>query len=222
MSKKGGWQKLKDAEQKKKEQDAALKGVPSLLSYFTKKNEDRSSSREKLASTNEQSTQYKSTKTDVLDQLNIIPPSPPDAIGSAHISTCVSSETDHFSNDPGDWDINSKGIIAYWTEKGPHDCQNIDSDFSSTKREYQKQNRYLSKSLFQYVTPTKQIGKREWLIYCLLFSDIHKRGLLCEGFNDWKNASYIHNHAMSEQHISSLFAYHNHRQAAGRVYRCRN
>ena len=88
----------------------------------------------------------------------------------------------NFSNDQGEWDITSKEFVEYWTEKGPHECHNLNADFSLTKREYHKENRYLTKSYFEYMKPNKQIGKREWLVYspktkkvycfyCLLFCD---------------------------------------------------
>ncbi|CAM2117352.1 unnamed protein product [Caretta caretta] len=116
-----------------------------------------------------------------------------------------------FSNDPGKWDMTSQDLIAYWTEKGPQKYQNLGADFSLTKREYNNQNHYLTKSMFEYVKPNKQIGKQEWLIYlpskkkvyffyCRLFSYTKKWGMFCEGFSDWKNTTYITNHAMSEKH----------------------
>ena len=119
-------------------------------------------------------------------------------------------------------------MVEYWTEKGPHECQNLNGDFSLTKREYHKQNRYLKKSYFESMQPNKQIGKREWLVYspktkkvycfyCLLFCDYGKRGLLCEGFNDWKKMSYIAKHPQIEQHTVSLGTYHSRKKLKGRI-----
>ncbi|CAM2109055.1 unnamed protein product [Caretta caretta] len=124
-----------------------------------------------------------------------------------------------FCSDPGEWDKTSQELMAQWTEKGPQKCHSLDTDFSLTKQEYTNQNRYLTKSMFEYGKPNKRIGKREWLIYspsqkkvnCFyfrLFSDIKKWGMFCEGSNDWKNTAYITSRAVSEQHTLSVSSYH--------------
>ncbi|CAM2098059.1 unnamed protein product [Caretta caretta] len=153
------------------------------------------------------------------------------AAASPHPSEDFPSDSNtkiSFSNDPGAWDVTSQDFPAYWTEKGPQKYQNLDADFSLPKREYTNQNRYLTKSMFDYVMPSKQIGQQEWLIYlpskkkvycfyCYLFSDTKKWPMFCEGFSDWKNTAYITSHVMSEQHTLSVSSYHARKKVSGRI-----
>ncbi|CAM2106220.1 unnamed protein product [Caretta caretta] len=157
MSKKGGWQKLKEAKERQQRQDVVLKGIPSLLKFFPPA---KSGGEEVQANT----SPHEPAAPEEKEQ----PPVTSLATVSPHFSEDFPSDSNtkiSFSNDPGKWDVTSQDLIAYCTENGPQKCQNLDADFSLTKQEYTNKNRYLTKSMFEYVKPNKQIGKREWLIY---------------------------------------------------------
>uniref|UniRef100_UPI00398EF6B3 uncharacterized protein n=1 Tax=Pristiophorus japonicus TaxID=55135 RepID=UPI00398EF6B3 len=135
-----------------------------------------------------------------------------------HADTIVSpqssdDQTVSFSSDPGKWDITSKNLIEYWTEKEPQECQNLDSDFAV-------------KSMFDYVKPNKQAGKREWLIYSpstkksvfIVGCFLKARSVSCSvKASTIRRIAYRDNHAMSEQHTLSVGVYHAQKKVSGRI-----
>lgn len=220
--KKGGWEKLKTAKEKEQTEQAIAKSTPNLLTYF-------SSKRQKISETDTDLVELNpnASHTAVIHQ-NEASTSTLQA-GHQIVSEIITEVTEIPSCDPGKWNIDSKDerFLSYWCEKGPEQCQNWDSDFSATKREYSKQSRYLTKAMFEYEKPNKEIGKREWLLYspcthkvycfyCCLFAD-KKSGQFCMGFNDWKNTAYISQHAKNIQHITTVGIFHSRRNISERI-----
>ncbi|CAM2113597.1 unnamed protein product [Caretta caretta] len=179
MSKKGRWQKLKEAKERRQRQDVVLKGTPSLLAFFSS---TKSAGEE--VQVNASPSEPAASAPDQKEQ----PPVTSLTAVSPHSSGDFPSGRNSkisFSSDPGKWGMTSQDLIAHWTEKGPQKCQNLDADFSLTKRECTNKNRYLTKSMFEYVKPNKQIGKREWLIYSPSKKKVH--WFYCHLFSDTKS-----------------------------------
>ena len=178
--KKGGWEKLKAAKEKEKTEQAIAKSTPNLFTYFSSKRHKISETDTDLVEQNPKTSA--ASHPDVINQ-NEASTSTLHA-GHQIVSEIITEVTEIPSCDPGKWNIDSKDekFLSYWCEKGPKYCQNWNSDFSATKRAYSKQSRYLTKAMFEYEKPNKEIGKREWLLYspfthkvycfyCCLFAD---------------------------------------------------
>lgn len=206
--KKGGWQKLKESEEKRQRFESVVHETPTFHKFFSPTSSRPSCDPEQLQKSSSHKPEPIPTPSST----------PPDS--SSDISTPASTEPIPYSNDPGEWDVSSRHerFIDNCIEKGLQYFQNVDADFSATKRAYQNQNRYLTKPMFEYVMPNKSISQREWLLYspskqkvfcfyCLLFCTNNRAGLFCVGFNYWKNQACIAKHAMSQQHTSSVDQY---------------
>ena len=110
--------------------------------------------------------------------------------------------------DPMKWNINDK-LRDYFTMNGFG--QNINDDFSASRRTYDQQNRFFSKNMFYKRLKNGKNVFRSWLVYsnstgnvfcgtCRLFSN-SGQVLVQEGFNDWKNAySRFSEHENSDCH----------------------
>lgn len=236
--KKGGWEKLKAAKEKEKREHTLLKSTPTLLTYYSKKQKEVSDTDSVelntpeviyQASTSHQSHEHQ-TESECQDQDAFCEGATASEKNTEDIEIDATTTVSEIpSCDPGKWNIYTRDerFISYWCEKGPEQCQNWNSDFSATKREYLKQNRYLTIAMFDYEKPNNEIGKREWLLYspstykvycfyCCLFND-KKSGQFCTGFNDWKNPVYISQHAKSTQHITAVGVFHSRRNISERI-----
>ncbi|CAM2100331.1 unnamed protein product [Caretta caretta] len=113
MSKKGGWKKLKEAKERLQRQDVVLKGTPSLnvfSSYFYFKSGD------KEVQANASPSEPAAPVPDEKEQPHVTSL----AAVSPHSSEDFPSDSNtkiSFSVDPGEWDMTSQDLIAYWTEK---------------------------------------------------------------------------------------------------------
>ena len=71
-----------------------------------------------------------------------------------------------YHKDPGCWpDIVNEDMRHYWINTGPVPCQNRDSDFSESERQYKHQKRSFSKNFFSRKLANGEIVPREWLLY---------------------------------------------------------
>nr|XP_047141434.1 zinc finger MYM-type protein 5-like [Hydra vulgaris] len=107
--------------------------------------------------------------------------------------------------DPADW--TNSNICRNYIAKFGYD-QNIDPDFTSSKRTYSDYDRYCSKSIFTKNRKNGENVSRKWLVYsiskfvlfcapCKLFGCSTQLG--DAGFNDWKNG-----HLVISRHENSL------------------
>lgn len=146
------------------------------------------------------------------------------------ISDICDDTTEVALKDPGSWQIN-ESLKNYFAIYGFE--QNINSDFSGRKREYQSANgktkaRYFNQSPFWGRKANGEKEKRDGLIYsttkssvycgpCILFRD----GAQFEtkpGFHDWKNAyNRLESHENSPTHETNYFAFKNLSNAKNRV-----
>ncbi|KAL4090089.1 hypothetical protein QTP88_024990 [Uroleucon formosanum] len=142
MSKpKGGWEKLKETQKKKKNEADFLKKVNPLTSYFIPK--------------------YTNSENTINKEDNIINTSTSDSHNVPSLSNSFigasskNNDVIEYSNDPGDWNLTSHNLISYLIEKGPKFFQNINADFSLTKKYYEnpKVNRCLNQTAFFYTKP---------------------------------------------------------------------
>ncbi|KAL4153153.1 hypothetical protein QTP88_000986 [Uroleucon formosanum] len=215
MSKpKGGWEKLKETQKKKKNKADFLKKVNPLTSYFIPK--------------------YTNSENTINKEDNIINTSTSDSHNVPSLSnslTGASSKNNdviEYSNDPGDWNLTSHNLISYLIEKGPKFFQNINADFSLTKKYYEnpKVNRCLNQTAFFYTKPNGDCCNREWLLYsptkkmvycyyCILFS---KNNIMCDGYDDWRNVQkFLENHAKKGYHVLAISMYLNRTKLSGRI-----
>ncbi|XP_025423428.1 zinc finger MYM-type protein 1-like [Sipha flava] len=125
-------------------------------------------------------------------ELNVIP------------NPLTQNNTNNFK-DPADW--TNSNICRNYIAKFGYD-QNIDADFTSSKRTYSDYDRYCSKSIFTKNRKNGENVSRKWLVYsiskfvlfcapCKLFGCSTQLG--DAGFNDWKNG-----HLVISRHENSL------------------
>ncbi|XP_065654470.1 zinc finger MYM-type protein 5-like [Hydra vulgaris] len=125
-------------------------------------------------------------------ELNVIP------------NLLTQNNTTYFK-DPAD--LTNSNICRNYIAKFGYD-QNIDADFTSSKRSYSDYDRYYSKSIFTKNQKNGENVSRKWLVYsiskfvlfcapCKLFGCSTQLG--DAGFNDWKNG-----HLLISGHENSL------------------
>ena len=121
------------------------------------------------------------------------------------VSKDVDLENDNnFSTDLGEWPSKlNESTKEYWIAKGNQECQNLNCDFTSSKRHYESENktRFCQKSYFTRVHKLTNIKQeRSWLCYspsqgrlfcfpCKIMSPEFPSKFAEEGFDDWKNAN---------------------------------
>lgn len=94
--------------------------------------------------------------------------------------------------------------------------QNINADFSLSKREIHSRNRFMNKSVFYRTLPNGSTQLRSWLIYsksatavfcgpCKLFGESQ---VLTAEYSDWSNAHHVvKDHEESKTHKSNVIAF---------------
>lgn len=162
--------------------------------------------------------------------------SPPDLVISsssqrevesiAHASDVTTSsisqkqkESKMYSNDIGEWPSNFNR--DYWIAKGSSEVQHMNSDFLSSKKTYDKENkpRFCQKSFFTYThKPTNKTHVRDWLCYsetkgrlfcfaCKVTDSDCSSRFTKEGFDDWKNANnLLKRHEVSTSHRQAIIS----------------
>ncbi|KAJ8684862.1 hypothetical protein QAD02_020655 [Eretmocerus hayati] len=136
-----------------------------------------------------------------------------------------------YPSDPALWK-RSEDSIKYCLRFGPRFCQNKDSDFEKSRREYQGANgkikiRKLQKSLFEYVLEKNgELIEREWMLYspstgaifcffCRLFSN-KDISFSSTGFSDWRNdRRRVEEHENGSEHKDSIKIYMKRKCAMG-------
>ena len=68
-------------------------------------------------------------------------------------------------SDPALWGKLSAEEVDYWLSNGPHSCQHRDASLQLSKRVFNDQERYFSKSLFTTTVPNGETVSHEWLLY---------------------------------------------------------
>ena len=128
------------------------------------------------------------------------------------------------SDNPAEWMLDEV-TLEYLVQNGVK--QNIDADFSSSRRQYPDKTRYLSLSLFTRTLSNGETQPRPWLIFskskgavfcapCKMFGKLGS--LANEGYNDWKNAVHrMKEHENSDEHRSALATLLARKNAGGRV-----
>ena len=121
-----------------------------------------------------------------------------------------------YKSDPALWGKISAEEEDYWLSIGPHSCQNRDASLKPSKRVFNDQERYFSKSLFTTTLPNGETVSREWLLYspstgnvycfcCKLMSNNRSRSKLAtEGFSDWRNRKLLSQHEHSAEHKQAV------------------
>ncbi|CAM2104914.1 unnamed protein product [Caretta caretta] len=105
------------------------------------------------------------------------------------------TEISTISDDPAQWILNA-ATIEYLLMHGIK--QNIDSDFTNSKRRYTDKLRVLTKNVFERHLLNGEVKSRQYLVYseskgamfcapCRLFRGISS--LTTSGYHDWKNIS---------------------------------
>ncbi|XP_025205923.1 zinc finger MYM-type protein 1-like [Melanaphis sacchari] len=130
------------------------------------------------------------------------------------------------NNDPAKWIINDV-TRDYVAKHGIN--QNLNDDFTCSKREYPDKNRFLNKSLFVRTRINGEVQSRPWLVFskstgsvfcapCRLFGSTHLSTLVTIGFNDWKNAvRKLNEHENSIPHKTSTVALIERGKTAGKI-----
>lgn len=129
----------------------------------------------------------------------------------------ISSVISSISNDPSEWlNIDSKSLLEHFIKCGFDQNISKSQDFSKSKREYNDQVRYLSRSVFTRTSLNGEKGPREWLIYsmstgnifcgpCRIFNNEDSKFGSKDGFNDWKHVySSVKSHENSSSHKSCI------------------
>ncbi|KYN03086.1 Zinc finger MYM-type protein 1 [Cyphomyrmex costatus] len=125
----------------------------------------------------------------------------------------IETSTPRLDKDPYFWQIND--ATRDYIVKNGFD-QNMNCDFTNSKRQYDTQSRYFSKRLLERKLHNGETKTREWIIYsestgkiycgpCLAFCGGTQFGSR-EGFDDWKNSIRIEQHENSDSHKNSLLS----------------
>lgn len=136
-----------------------------------------------------------------------------ESVESQNDNGFFASDSDKISSDPFLWQLDN-ATRDYLSIHGF--TQNIDCDFTKSKRDYKNYSRYFSKSMFERKLHNGEKKLRNWLIYsettgsvfcgpCLLFNGGSQFGA-DEGFNDWKNSRRIEEHENSDSHKDCVLA----------------
>lgn len=136
------------------------------------------------------------------------------------VSSLKQNESKIYSNDIGEWPSNFDR--DYWIAKGSSELQHMDSDFLSSKKIYEKENkpRFCQKSFFSYKHKlTNKTHVRDWLCYsetkgrlfCFVCkvtnSDTSSPRFTKDGLDDWKNAhNLLTRHEESTPHGQAIIS----------------
>lgn len=107
---------------------------------------------------------------------------------------------DPYSTDPAHWGEIDESVRAYWAERGPESCQNMNVGFQASERVYKHQKRHFSKSHFKRKMLNGEYIERPWLLYspstgaafcfaCRIFRNANTQSNFETGFSDWKHAT---------------------------------
>jgi len=142
----------------------------------------------------------------------------------------VTMTTDNaYSTDPAHWGKSDESARAYWAERGPGSCQNMNASFHASERVYKHQKRLFSGSHFKRKLGNGEYIQRQWLLYspstgtvfcfaCSIFSDAKSQSCFETGFSDWKHASErMKEHENSEHHRKAMLTYISLATASGRI-----
>ena len=136
------------------------------------------------------------------------------------VSSQKENESKTYSNDIGEWPSNFDR--DYWIEKGSSELQHMNSDFLSSKKIYENENkpRFCHKSCFTYKHKlTNKTHVRDWLCYsetkgrlfCFVCkvtnSDSSSPRFTKYGLDDWKNAhNLLTRHEESTEHRKAIIS----------------
>ncbi|CAB3237452.1 unnamed protein product [Arctia plantaginis] len=136
------------------------------------------------------------------------------------VSSLKQNESKIYSNDIGEWPSNFDR--DYWIAKGSSELQHMNSDFLSSKKIYEKENkpRFCQKSFFSYKHKlTNKTHVRDWLCYsetkgrlfCFVCkvtnSDTSSPRFTKDGLDDWKNAhNLLTRHEESTPHRQAIIS----------------
>lgn len=240
-----GFQKRKRIKEKIEKEKEVLRSVPKINNFFSSTSKPSSDSSPSTSVTSasasgssrddrQQATSINVTDCDEPPQNNIFENS---ATAREKENVCLEvvpkseSQADthkaihpSVSDDPAEWELN-EDTLEYLV----HKCvkQNMDGDFSFSKRQYADKTRYLSLSLFSQTLSNGETRPRSWLIYskskgavfCAPCKMFRKSGSLAnEGYNDWKNAvQRMKEHENSDEHRSAHATLLVRKNAASRV-----
>lgn len=205
----GGWEYRKLREQKELKETEVLEKTKKISDYFVLSN-IKSSASASTASTDNADVPVPSTSTNVNEsftkfemqcdvQKSVEEITQEDASKVTDKAILAPESETLILKDPFWWVINDN-LRDYFAVNGFE--QNILSDFSKSKKEYNKAVRYCTKAMFQRVLVNGQKINRRWLIYseekasvycgvCRLFSNDAEATstFVNTGFNDWRNST---------------------------------
>lgn len=136
---------------------------------------------------------------------------------------------DPYSTDPAHWGEIDESVRAYWAERGPESCQNMNVGFQASERVYKHQKRHFSKSHFKRKMLNGEYIERPWLLYspstgaafcfaCRIFTNANTQSNFETGFSDWKHATErMREHENSEHHRKAMLTYVSLAAASGRI-----
>uniref|UniRef100_A0A087X3D0 TTF-type domain-containing protein n=1 Tax=Poecilia formosa TaxID=48698 RepID=A0A087X3D0_POEFO len=122
-----------------------------------------------------------------------------------------------------------ESVRAYWAERGPESCQNMNVGFQASERAYKHQKCRFSKSHFKRKMLNGEYIERPWLLYssstgaafcfaCRIFSNANTQSNFETGFSHWKHATErMREHENSEHHRKAMLTYVSLAAASGRI-----
>lgn len=161
-------------EKQKKHQDVILK-TRKVSEFFKVRSE--SVQTKEFETENTEVTSYSVVEGDSVIEESLktssLSSSQEDVENTTHFSNVVKTSKSQnpntikmYSNDIGEWPTNFNR--DYWIAKGSSEVQHINSDFLSSQKSYDKENkpRFCQKSFFTYThNATKKTHARDWLCY---------------------------------------------------------
>lgn len=227
---KGGWERAKELEKKKRHEAEELKKTHKLTSFFPVLEKDATG-----ATATDDSPSISQVDRDgatATDDPLLLEEAPVGPAVEAGLAVTVEGRADTASvtipNDVGLFGDITDHLREMCIGLGTSHFRNLADSYPETKRDYSGVNRFLNSSAFKRVLPNGEVASRDWLVYspakacvfcfpCILFSSDRVQ-LSGPGFTDWKNmAQYLKAHEISPKHVKSVLTLCQRSVAAGQV-----
>lgn len=186
--KKGGWEKVKEAEEKKKLHAVHIASLPRITTFIARSKQAKDVEVDSDAGPNTAAAPTSEANEMTTSITIFTAPACPSSLdlpiplmteevaieikptnstyeGDEENSNADTIGVNSVLIDAAEWSRLDDRTIDYLCQLGPDPCRHADADFSATKRLYVSQARYLTKKMFYSTRPNKQEVHRDWLIY---------------------------------------------------------
>uniref|UniRef100_A0A3Q2QGC9 DUF4371 domain-containing protein n=1 Tax=Fundulus heteroclitus TaxID=8078 RepID=A0A3Q2QGC9_FUNHE len=125
---------------------------------------------------------------------------------------------DLYSTDPAHWGEIDESVRAYWADRGPESCQNMNVGFQASER--MLNGEYIERPWLLYSPSTGAAFcfRVSRLLWMMIFSKANTQSNFETGFSDWKHATEcMREHENSEHYRKAMLTYVSLAAASGRI-----